>query len=144
MKLSDVIKVLLILGIHGLLSMILLGVAGASNDIVFSWGMQIFWGVGSAVFFLYLFTHDKNFRIARLIEKEEEKVEKKWLKRFAHSGKVLTTILIGIISGQVLGALSVRILLPHHEHNYILVALTSLASTIFYVLLSKGFFHLAF
>ncbi len=138
MKIKDYLIVAFILAVHGLLGWFILLVAAKSSTVFFSFGLPLAYGVLSGLFFLYIFNHDKIIRIARLIEEKEEKIEERWLKHFAHSGKLISCFLMGMIGGPVLAALTIRLLLPRFKHKYLLVTIVVIVDTFFYVGFLKG------
>lgn len=86
-------------------------------------------GSAAAIFgavFLYLFSHEAFFKFARVIEKKEQKQEKRWLGRFSHTGRIVATLIIGILAGPLFSALTARMLLPRHRLKYQVVVGASL------------------
>lgn len=93
--------------------------------------MQIYlFGIFFACLFLYIFSHDKFFPIAREIEKEEEKKEKRYLAKYLHHGKVLATFLIGVLGGPVFSSLTARLLINDHWYKYLIIILANIPSTV--------------
>lgn len=88
--------------------------------------------------FLYLFRHEDFFRFIKEVERQESKKEKGYLKRFAHHGKILTTLIIATIGGPIFSALTIRLLLPKYEHPYVLLFVGNIFSTLFSTGLAKG------
>jgi len=107
---------------------------------------QFVYGSLAGLVFLYLFSHEDFFPLAREIEKEEEKKEEKWLKRLKHHGKIFVCLMIGALGGPVLGALSVRLLLHRHHfwYKYGIVVFSDLISTVISLGLVKGFVGVLF
>lgn len=138
----DLLLVAFLLAVHGLISWALLFVAGKSTHGFVTWALPMSWGIFSGVLFLYIFRHDKVIRIARVLEEKEEAAEKRWLKHFAKSGKVASSLFIGLLAGPILGALTIQILLPRYKYKYLLIVIIQIVSTIFYVSISKGAFHI--
>ena len=138
MRIKDLLVVGVILAIHGTLGWLLLLVATKSNNPYLSWALPLLYGVFSGLIFLYIFNHDKVIKIARIIEEKEEKIEEKWLKHFARSGKFITVFLMGMVGGPVLAALTVHLLLRRFRHKYILVTIIIVLNTIFYIGFLKG------
>ena len=87
--------------------------------------------------FLYLFSHEDFFKFARELENKNRKKTVKLEHYFIHTGKILTALIIGIISGALLSALIVRILLPRFKYRYVLVAVSSALSPIVSVTLLR-------
>jgi len=96
----------------------------------------------AGMIFLFLFNHEDFFKFAKIIEKRQEKREKKWLLKFRHSGKIVTSFALGIIGGPVLTALTVRILLKRYKYRYPLVAIINIPSALFSIAIAKGFFSI--
>lgn len=91
-------------------------------------------GVSATFLFLYLFNHADFFHFAREIEKTEDKKEKALLKRFLHYGKIVASVVIGVVGGPIFLALTIRLLLKRFAHKYLLVFFTILVA----VLVSVG------
>jgi len=120
-----------ILGSYFVLSKINL-VHALSNPNSISSFLQIYlFGIFFACLFLYIFSHDKFFPIAKEMEREEEKKEKKYIKKYIHHGKILTTLIIGVVGGPVFSALTARLLLKDYTFKYFLVILANIPSTLF-------------
>ncbi len=101
------------------------------NQNMFLVFMQIYvFGIFFACLFLYIFSHDKFFPIAREIERTEEKKEKKYLEKYLHHGKVLATFLIGVLGGPVFSSLTARLLINDHWYKYLIIILANIPSTI--------------
>lgn len=98
-------------------------------------------GVFAGIFLLYLFSHEDFFHFMKDVEKEENKKEKKFLKKYKHYGKILSTFLIATIGGPVFAALTVRFLLNKFWYKYLLIALGNIPSTLLAVTLAKGILH---
>lgn len=133
---------ILILGSYFVLSKINLVHALSNPNFVASFLQIYLFGIFFACLFLYIFSHDKFLSIAKEMEREEEKKEKKYLARYLHHGKVLATFLIGAIGGPVFSALTVRLLLKNFRFKYILIILTNIPSTVLTVAISRGLIHL--
>jgi hypothetical protein len=111
-----------------------------SDNILLSYGAPFVYGVMASILFLFIFSHEDFFKFAKEIEKKEERAEKRWLKIFSQTGKVVSTIGIGTIGGPILSALTARLLLNRKPYKYLLVALISIPSTILYVSVYLGAF----
>lgn len=96
-------------------------------------------GVFFACFFLFIFSHEKFFPFAKDIEKQEAKNEKKYLKKYLHHGKVLSTFIIGAIGGPIFSSLTARLLLNNFKLKYLVIILANIPSTIFTVGVGSGF-----
>lgn len=117
-------------------------VSALTNKNLFNSFLQIYlFGVFFACLFLFIFSHEHFFTVAKDIEKEEMKKEKKYLKKYMHHGKILATFLIGVVGGPVFSSLTARILLNNFTFKYLVVILTNIPSTIITVALAKGVIH---
>jgi hypothetical protein len=129
-----------------LLSKLNTAYAFLNNNKVVSFLQIYLFGVLFACIFLFLFSHEKFFPLAKVIESEEEKKERKYLKKYIHHGKVLATFIIGIIGGPVFSSLTARLLLNNTNFlKYIVIILANIPSTIVTVGLANGIvklFHL--
>lgn len=102
------------------------------NENLFLSFLQIYvFGIFFACLFLYIFSHDKFFWIARQIEKEEKNKEEKYIKKYIHHGKILGTFLIGAIGGPIFSSLTARILLNNFRFKYLVIILANIPSTLF-------------
>ena len=138
MKKRHFVEVVSIIAIHSVLSWGVLLVSAKSDLVIFSIGLPFVYGIFSGIIFLFIFTHDRILKFARLLEEREEHVEKRFLKSFAHHGRILTSVAIGVFGGPILGALTVRMLLTRYPYKYGVVILSSLISTSFYVFFLQG------
>jgi hypothetical protein len=110
------------------------------QDIFLSFIQLYIFGAIFACIFLYLFSHEKFFPVAKDIEKVEEKKEKKYLKRYLHHGKILATFIIGTLGGPVFSSLTARLLLSKMGMGkYFIVILANIPSTLFTVGITNGF-----
>lgn len=101
--------------------------------------LQIYlFGIFFACIFLYIFSHDKFFPIAREIEKEEKRKERKYLSKYLHHGKLLATFLIGVAGGPVFSSLTARLLLNRYWYKYLVVLVANIPSTIITLGLGHG------
>jgi len=98
------------------------------------------YGALAGLIFLYLFSHEDFFPLARQIEKEEKKQEKKWLKTFSRHGKLFICLAIGAIGGPLFGAITVRFLIHQHKfwYKYALIFFSTIISTILLVGIARG------
>jgi hypothetical protein len=107
---------------------------------VFETFLQLYlFGIFFACLFLFIFSHEKFFPVAREIENEEKDKEKKYLKKYLHHGKILGTFLIGSIGGPVFSSLTARLLLKNYWYKYLIVILANIPSTILTAGLGKSF-----
>ena len=126
-----------ILGIYFVLSKINLAYSLANRNTMLAFLQVYLFGIFFACLFLYIFSHERFFSIAREIKKTEEKKEKKYLKKYFHYGKVLTTFIIGSVGGPVFSSLTARLLLNHFNPKYLIVILANILPTLFTVGLGK-------
>lgn len=137
-KYKYILLVFLVLGIHTATSWSVLLIATSSSNFLLFFILPFIYGALTGLVFFYLFSHDKVVKIAKLIEEKEQKIEKKWLKRFAHSGKLLTTLIIGVFGGPILCALTVKLFYSRSRYKYVILLTANLLSTIYFVLVLKG------
>lgn len=119
-----------LLTVYFLMSKFNLAHALSSKDATFAFWQIYLFGIFFACLFLYIFSHDKFFPIAREIERTEEKKEKKYLEKYLHHGKVLATFLIGVFGGPVFSSLTARLLINDHWYKYLIIILANIPSTI--------------
>lgn len=113
----------------------------SSKDTLFAFWQIYLFGIFFACLFLYLFSHEKFFPVAKEIEKEEEKKEKKYLAKYIHHGKILATFLIGVIGGPVFSSLTARLLINNLWYKYMVVVFANIPSTFITVAIAKGVIH---
>lgn len=101
-----------------------------------------FFGITAGIIFLYLFNHEDFFHFMKEVEKEDGKKEKKYLKRFKHYGKIISTLIIAAIGGPIFSALTIRFLLNNVWYRYILIAVGNIASTLFAIFFTGGLLRL--
>lgn len=127
-----------ILGSYFVLSKINVVYALTKTSTIYSFLQVYLFGILFACLFLYIFSHEKFFPVAKEIEKEEEKKEKKYLVKYLHHGKVLATFLIGVIGGPVFSSLTARLLINNFWYKYLVVILANIPSTILTTGLAKS------
>mgnify|MGYP001588608166 CR=1 FL=1 len=127
-----------ILGSYFVLSKINLVNALTKETVIGSFIQLYLFGISFACLFLYIFSHEKFFPFAKDIEKQEQKKEKKFLKKYVHHGKLLGTFIIGAIGGPVFSSLTARFLLNNYWYKYLIVILANIPSTIFTLGLGRG------
>ena len=130
-----------IIGGYFVLSKINLVNAMSNKNLYLSFLQIYLFGIFSACLFLYIFSHDKFFLVAKEIEREEEKKEKKYLAKYLHHGKILATFIIGAIGGPIFSSLTARLLLNHYPFKYLVIILANIPSTIITVGIAKGVIH---
>lgn len=130
---------IVILAVYFLLSKINFVNAFTKNNYLVTFLQLYLFGIIFAVLFLFIFSHEKFFPVARELEKEEQKKESKYLKKYKHHGKVLATFIIGAIGGPVFSSLTARLLLRNYAFKYLIVILANIPSTLFTVGLGHGF-----
>lgn len=128
----------LILGGYFVLSKINTVYALTRNNIVESFLQLYLFGIFFACLFLYIFSHEKFFPIAKDIEKQERKKEKKFLKKYIHHGKIFGTFIIGVLGGPIFSSLTARLLLNNYAFKYVLIILANIPSTLFTLGLGRG------
>lgn len=131
----------LFLGSYFLLSKINTVHALLQENIFYSFLQLYFFGITFGVILLYLLSHDRFFPVAREIEKEEEKQEKNFLKKYLHHGKVLATFIVAVIGGPIFASLTARILLNRFSYKYLIICAGNIVSTFLTLGLGKGFIH---
>lgn len=119
-----------ILGGYFISSKVNLVHALSNKNLIESFLQLYLFGIFFACLFLYIFSHDKFFPIAREIENTEGKNEKKYLEKHLHHGKVLATFLIGALGGPVFSSLTARLLINDHWYKYLIIILANIPSTI--------------
>lgn len=102
------------------------------------------YGAVSSMLFLYLFSHEDFFHFMKEVEREEEKKEKGYIKKYKHFGKVIAVIFVGIIGGTIFAALTARFLLMNYKYKYLILILSMLFSTIVSVGIAKGLINFLF
>lgn len=113
----------------------------ANEHILLTFLQMYVYGAFFGMIFLFMFSHDRFFKFAKDIERTQEKREKRYLAKYQHFGKVISTFLIGSIGGPILGSFSARILLHNHKFKkYIIVALANIPSTFLSLGVGKGAF----
>lgn len=130
-----------ILGGYFVLSKVNLVHALTNNNLVGSFLQIYLFGIFFACLFLFIFSHERFFPIAKDMEKQEANREKKYIKKYVHHGKVLGTFLIGVVGGPVFSSLTARLLLNNFAFKYLLVIISNIPSTIITVALAKGVIH---
>jgi hypothetical protein len=92
----------------------------------------------TALFFLYLFSHEDFFKFAKDIEKKQKKNEKKTLKFFKHTGKLIASFLICLFISNVLLALVVRLFYRKKSTRYWVAGIISFITGIIWFAIYKG------
>ncbi|MFZ3301628.1 MAG: hypothetical protein WA152_02875 [Microgenomates group bacterium] len=131
-----------LLALYFIISKINLAHALSSQNTFIAFLQIYFFGIIFACLFLYIFSHDKFFPVAKEIEKEEEKKEKKYLAKYLHHGKVLATFLIGVIGGPVFSSLTARLLINNHWYKYLIIIIANIPSTIATLSFGQGIYQL--
>ena len=137
-KFKTIFIVLVFLGIYYVMSWTILYIATKSEDLLVAYGLPILFGSVVGISLLAIFTHDHIIKIAKYIEKKEAKVEQAWLKRFARLGKLMSTVLIGMFGGPILGALTIKLLLPKVGYKYPLIVFINILSSLFHISVLRG------
>lgn len=93
--------------------------------------LNIFFSMVFGFLFLYFFSHEDFFKFACEIERKNTKKEKKWEHKLIHFGKIITSIIIGVLSGPLIGALAVRFIKP--KYKYLVIGLSSALSSVLWL-----------
>ena len=109
-----------------------------STPIFLGFLLNIIFSVFFGVIFLYIFSHEDLFDIARQLEKDNIKKEKVWLHRFKNLGKSTVVFLIGILAGPLFAAITLRIILPKYKYRYTLMVFVATASAILWLGIARG------
>lgn len=115
--------------------------AVVNKDLLNSFVQIYLFGIFFACLFLYIFSHDRFFPVAREIEKRQKEKEKQYLEKYLKHGKILATFLIGMCGGPIFSSLTARILLKNYRFKYVLIVLANIPSTVITVALGKGVVH---
>jgi len=116
----------------------------ADGNICISFLGPFLFGSVVSVIFLYLFNHEDFFHFIKEIEKEEEKKEKNYLKKYARFGKIIACLVVGAIGGPIFSALTIRFLLGRIWYRYLVLVFSGVLSTIASVGIAKGFLDFLF
>lgn len=114
----------------------------AHPNIIFGSISLIFFNSLSSLIFIYLFNHQNSFPAIKNIELSNQKKQKKYLKRFLKFGKIIATILMGLIGGPILLSLSIKLLF--HQHQYQNTIIISILTNIIFIIISKGLLQIIF
>jgi hypothetical protein len=96
------------------------------------------YGVAGSFIFLYLFSHEDFFHFIKGVEKQEKKKENQYLKKYKRFGKIAAVIIVAVLGGTILAALTARLLLMNYKYKYIILLISMFFSTIFSVGIAKG------
>jgi len=110
----------------------------AHPDFAVAIGIPIIFGALSAAGFLYVFCHEKLFPFATVIEKRQEKAEKRWFRYMPHTGKVASVFLVGAAGGPLVGALAANFLIPKFRQKYYVVLVSGALSGLLIALAARG------
>lgn len=103
---------------------------------------QISINIFFALIFLYLFENDNFFKFIKVIEKKEIKKEKKLEKQYLHFGKTLAAIIIALLTGPLVGALTFRFLVVKSFMRYVILVLSIIISSSGILFFAKGVINL--
>ncbi len=109
-----------------------------TEEVLTSYLLNIVLSIFFGSMFLYFFSHEDFFKFAKEIENKNVKKEKQWEHKLLHHGKLVTAILIGIATGPLIGALSVRLLLPRNKYKYLLISFSSALGSAFWLGVARG------
>lgn len=134
------VQAALVLIVYLVFSKINLISSAASRYLWVSFLGPFIFGSLAGLVFLYLFSHEDFFPIAREIEKKEKKAEQRWQERLSHHGKVFICFFVGAVTSPVLCALAVRLLIHKHKfwYKYAIIFFAEIVSTVLNVGLLKG------
>jgi len=134
------LQAVLFLIVYLIFSKVNLVSAIASKSFWVSFLQPFVFGSLSGLVFLYLFSHEDFFPVAREIEKKEKRAEQSWQRKLAHHGKVFICFAIGVLTSPVLCALAVRLLVHKHKfwYKYAIIFFAEIFSTVLNVGLLKG------
>ena len=115
-------------------------VATASSIVtgVSSFVLNVLLSIFFGLLFLYFFSHEDFFKFVSEIERKNRKAEKQWENRFARYSKLLVAFVVGVIAGPLIGALSVRFLLPRYKFKYLVVLISSCISALVWITIARG------
>lgn len=116
----------------------------AHPNIILSFLISLIFGLVSTAVFLYLFIHQDSSDFVKKLEQSEKKNQKKYLKKFLRFGKFLACIIMSLIGGPILLALTVKLLFAKSSHKYRIAFIVCTLSTVIFISLSKGLFQLIF
>ena len=114
--------------------------SATTPSIVLAYGIPMATGALSSVAFFYVFTHDETFPFATIIEKRQQKAEKKWLKYLPKTGKIVTVFMMGVVGGPLLAAFSAQFLIPNYKYKYHALISVGLISGFLVVAAARGVF----
>lgn len=132
------LQAIIFLIIYNILSKTIFIKSVLSHELLINFFGPYLFGTISACIFLYLLSHEDFFHFIKEVEREEKSKEKKLLKKFVHHGKILTVLLITLLSGPIFGALTIRLILPKYKYGYYLLIFGNIFSTILAVSVAKG------
>lgn len=132
------LQAIIFLIIYNILSKTIFIKSVLSHELLINFFGPYLFGTISACIFLYLLSHEDFFHFIKEVEREEKSKEKKLLKKFVHHGKILTALLITLLSGPIFGALTIRLILPKYKYGYYLLIFGNIFSTILAVSVAKG------
>ena len=138
-KLSQIIATLIVVGFFVVANIILVH-SVTTEYIALAYGIPMALGAASSVAFFYVFTHEKTFPFATIIERGQKKAEKRWLKYLPKTGKIATVFMLGVAGGPPLAAFSAQFLIPKHKYRYQFLVLIGLISGFLVVSAAKGLF----
>ena len=127
-----------LLFIHSVLSWAILLFATHASGFFLSFVPPFLFGILTTLFFLYVFNHDGVIKIAKYLEDKEKNTQRKWSKKLARTGKVVTTILIGLLLGPIMLALAIKLFIPKSRWKYLIIIFVIFFSTLYYMIFLKG------
>jgi hypothetical protein len=112
----------------------------ANKNIFISFLPPFVFGLITTFIFLYFFSHEDFFHFIKGLEKKEAKTERKLLKKYHHHGKILATFIVAVLGGDILLALTIRLLLNKFAYKYLILIISVFISTLVGVGIAKGIF----
>jgi len=122
-----------------IISYLILIASAAHSNIFVSFLIPIIFGILSTATFLYLFSHKDFFPFINNLEKRNHQKSQKYLKKFLKFGKFIACVLISLVGGPILLALSVRFLFPKSKNKYQIAIICNIITTLLVVASTKGF-----
>ncbi|QQG41763.1 MAG: hypothetical protein HYV90_00395 [Candidatus Woesebacteria bacterium] len=113
-----------------------------SGGILISYLLNIILSIFFGWMFLYFFSHEDFFKFAKEIENKNVKKEKQWERKLLHHGKLVTSFLIGVATGPLIGALAVRFLLPRFKYKYLVISFSSALGSALWLGVARGVIHI--
>ena len=114
-----------------------------SRNLYVSYLGPFIFSIASSFACLYFFSHKDLFGFMGVLEEGGNNKEKGYMAKFLKYGKYLTCVLVSQAGGPIFLALTVRLLFLPSQNRYLVALISTLASTVFGVLLAKGLISFA-